>query len=432
MNLLVPLLVPTVSRFGRYQQMPLTDVWIRGAKPRKTPFKLSDGHGLHLLVKPNGSRLWRLAYRFDGKQKLLAFGSYPLVTLAGARERRDAARKLLTDGVDPGERRKFDKLTARVSRETTFETVAAALLAKKMREGRAAATLSKSEWLVGIANAGIGRRPITDISAPEVLDVLRKVETKGRLESARRLRSVIGEVFRFAIATGRANTDPTFALRGALTTPTVKNRAAITNAAGFGALLRAIEGYDGQPETKAALQLMALLFPRPGELRNAVWSEFDLDGAVWTIPASRTKMRREHRVPLPLQAIAILRDLHKLTGAGKGGLVFPGTRVVTRAISENTMNAALRRLGYSADEVTAHGFRATASTLLNESGKWSPDAIERALAHQDEDNVRRAYARGAHWQERVAMAQWWADYLDALRAGANILAFARGTTGPTR
>jgi len=255
--------------------------------------------------------------------------------------------------------------------------------------------------------------------------VLQAVERRQKFDTALRLRAIIGEVFRLAIATARAENDPTVALRGALTIPKAKSRAAITDAKQVGGLTRAVEGFDGQATTRAALQLMALLFPRPGELRLAEWKEFDLEAAVWTIPAARTKMRREHRIPLPRQAVEILKALHPITGHGVGGLVFPGVRVVTRPISENTMNGALRRLGYDAEQMTAHGFRAMAATLLNESGKWSPDAIERALAHQDENEVRRAYVRGAYWDERVQMAQWWADHLDTLRDGAKVLPFTK-------
>jgi len=246
------------------------------------------------------------------------------------------------------------------------------------------------------------------------------VEIRGRHESARRLRSTIGGVFRYATATARAENDPTIALQGALTRPTVNHRAAVTDPTSLGALLRAVEGFEGQPATHAALKLIALLFPRPGELRGAEWSEFDLEAAVWTIPAARTKMRRIHRVPLPRQAVAVLEKLKLITGNSK--LAFPGTRTAFRSISENTLNAALRRLGYSKDEATSHGFRATASTLLNECGKWNPDAIERQLAHVEGNDVRRAYARGEHWDERVEMMQWWADHLDTLRIGGEVIA----------
>lgn len=407
--------------------MPLSDVAIRSAKPGEGIRKLSDGGGLQLWVMPNGSKLWRLAYRLHGKQKLMAIGPYPAYSLAQARSAREDAKAILARGVDPSGKKRADKRAAADARGNTFEKIAAELVAKKRREGKATATLGKLEWLFGIANAEIGKRAIVEITAAEVLAALRKVEGRGNLETAKRLRSVIGEVFRYAIATGRASNDPTFALRGALTAPTVKHRAAITDPKELGALLRAISDFKGQPTTIAALKLMAYLFPRPGELRQAEWKEFDLDKAVWTIPASRAKMRREHRVPLPPQAIAILSELRMITGRSE--LAFPGygrsggegRRVAPRPISENTLNGALRRMGYTADDMTAHGFRSAASTLLNESGKFSADAIERALAHQDADAVRRAYARGEHWQERVRMMTWWADYLDALRDGAKVI-----------
>lgn len=409
--------------------MPLSDVAIRAAKPAATVQKLSDGGGLQLWLMPNGAKLWRLAYRFAGKQKKLAIGPYPAIGLSEARAKRQEAKAHLIAGRDPSIQKQADKAQALEAQGQTFAKVAAELLDKKRREGKAANTLSKLEWLHGLANAAIGDRPVTEVTAPEVLSALRKVEGKGRLETAKRLRAVIGEVFRYAIATARAENDPTFALRGALSAPVVKHRAAITDPAQLGGLMRAIGGFQGQPSTNAALKLMAYLFPRPGELRMAEWREFDLVKAVWTIPAARAKMRREHRVPLPLQVLAVLKELQAITGAGR--LVFPGygisggqgRKVEPRPISENTLNGALRRMGFAQDEMSSHGFRAAASTLLNESGKFSADAIERALAHQDPDAVRRAYARGEHWQERVAMAQWWADQLDAWRDGAKVLSF---------
>jgi len=275
----------------------------------------------------------------------------------------------------------------------------------------------------------LGSLPVSTIKPIEVLAVLRKVEAKGRYETARRLRSTIGAVIRYAIATARAETDPTVGLQGALTTPVVKSRAAVIEPKAVGALLRAIDGFEGQQSTHAALKLMALLFPRPGELRLAEWREFNLQEAVWTIPAARTKMRRPHAVPLPTQALQVLEQLHKITGFG--ALMFTSVRTVRRPISEGTLNAALRRLGYSKDEATAHGFRAMASTLLNESGMWSADAIERQLAHQEGNDVRRAYARGEHWDERVRMMQWWADYLDQLKGADTVVQLAdrRATRG---
>ena len=399
--------------------MALSDVTIRAAKPKSTVQKLSDGGGLQLWINPNGSKLWQLAYRYEGKQRKLSFGAYPVIGLSDARKAATDAKTLLASGVDPGQQKKLVKLAKANSEANTFALVATELLAKKRREGKASSTIGKREWLYGMANASLGHRPVADITAPEILAVLRVQEAKGLNETARRMRSAIGEVFRYAIATSRATVDPTFALRGALTAPTVKHRAAITSAKELGGLMRAIDAFEGQPTTVAALKLMAILFPRPGELRLAEWSEFDLEKAIWTIPAPKAKMRREHRVPLPRQALAILEGLRPYTG--QGVLVFPGLRTVTRPISENTMNAALRRMGYSQDDMTSHGFRAAASTLLNECGKFSADAIERALAHQDADAVRRAYARGEHWQERVTMGQWWADYLDMLRDGAQII-----------
>ncbi len=392
--------------------MPLSDVAVRAAKPQPKPVKLSDGGGLQLLVTPTGGKLWRLAYRFDGKQKQLALGAYPAVGLADARKARDAAKATLAAGVDPSEKAKVDRAARKVASANTFGAIADELIAKMERERKAVRTIAKVTWLLGIARPDLGQRPIADITAAEVLRVLKAVDDRGNHETAKRLRATIGGVFRYAIATTRAENDPTYALKGALTAPTVTHRAAITDPKGLGALLRAIESFDGQPTTRAALRLMPILFPRPGELRMAEWGEFDLEKAEWTIPASRMKMRRPHRSPLPRQAIEILRDLHEITGRGK--LPFHSVRTVLRPISENTLNAALRRLGYAKDEVTAHGFRATASTLLNESGLWHADAIERQLAHIEADDVRRAYLRGEHWDERVRMMQWWADRLDQL------------------
>ena len=397
--------------------MPLTDTQVKALRPGLGATKHSDGGGLHLLVSPHGSKLWRLAYRFDGKQKTLAFGSYPAVSLAEARQRREAAKKLLASGLNPSQQAKLDKITKRASNSNTFDAVADEFLLKLEREGKGARTLKKQRWLLGLARADLGGRPIADISAAEVLVPLRKVEVRGRYESARRMRATVGQVFRYAIATARAENDPTYGLRGALIAPVVTHRSAITDRKAFGGLLRAIWDYDGMPETRAALQLMALLYPRPGELRQAEWAEFDLERAIWTIPSSRAKMRREHRKPLSQKAVTILRDLQAVTGNGR--FAFPSIPSPLRTMSENTMNAALRRLGYSRSEVTSHGFRATASTLLNESGKWQPDAIEAELGHIGADEVRRAYHRGAYWEERVTMAEWWAIEIDTMRASVH-------------
>ena len=390
--------------------MALSDTQLRALKPQDRPRKLSDGGGLHVMVTPNGSKLWRLAYRFHGKQKLLALGAYPAVTLGQARGRRDDAKRLLAQGVDPSVQARQDKLDRQALSTNTFELIAEDFLKKTEREGKSEATLLKKRWLIGMANADLGKRPIADITATEILVPLRKVEAKGNYETARRLRAVIGQVFRYAISTAKVSVDPTFGLRGALVAPKVTNRAALTDWKAFAALLRAIWGYEGTPETRAALKLMALLYPRPGELRRAEWTEFDLDTGIWTIPASRTKMRREHKKPLAPLAVEILNELRNHSGNRR--LAFPSIQSAERPLSENTLNAALRRLGYTGAEATAHGFRASASTLLNESGYWSPDIIEAELGHVGADEVRRAYHRATYWDDRVRMADWWANEID--------------------
>jgi integrase len=400
----------------------LNDTRVRTVKACERPIKLSDSGGLYLLIQPHGSKLWRLAYRFGGKQKTLSIGIYPTVTLKQAREKRDEAKRLLAANMDPSTKRRLEKLGA--STGNTFQVVAEELLMKLEREGRVEATLAKQRWLLHIAYPVIGDRPVAEVTAPEVLSVLRKVEARGRYETARRLRSTCGMVFRYAIATGRAERDPSVALRGALTAPKVIHRAAIVDPAEMGALLRAIEDYDGLPPTKAALKLAPLVFVRPGELRKAEWAEFDLEHAEWRIPAAKMKMRRLHRVPLSKQALAIIYDLRALSGGGRW--LFPSVRSTSRPMSENTLNAALRRLGYSTDQMTAHGFKGMASTLLNEMGKWNPDAIERQLAHQESNDVRRAYMHGAeYWPERVKMMQTWADYLDELRGAGKVVLLRR-------
>ena len=391
----------------------LTDRSIRNIASGPTPKKITDCGGLHLLVTPQGSKLWRLSYRFDGKQKTLSFGAFPTVSLAEARQKRDEAKKLLANGTDPGEHSKLERAARQFARATTFNAVADEFLAKVEREKRADVTLAKKRWLLDMVRPGLGARGIAEISAAEILAPLRAVEAKGNYETARRLRSTVSQVFRYAIATARAANDPTFGLKGALISPVVTHRAAVTTEKAFGGLLRAVWGYEGRPETRAALQLMALLYPRPGELRQAEWSEFDLDNKVWTIPAARTKMRREHRKPLSIPAVGILREVQKLTG--QGGYVFPAFHSRLRPMSENTLNGALRRMGYTGDEATAHGFRASASSVLNESGKWIADAIEAELAHVGADEVRRAYHRALYWDERVKMAAWWAKKIDQLR-----------------
>ena len=395
--------------------MPLTDTNIRNLKPSSAPTKHSDGGGLHILLNPNGSKLWRLSYRFGGKQKTLALGAYPAVSLAAARKRRDEAKALLATGTDPGTAAKQERAAKLAVAENTFRAVANELLAKNHKEGKAETTINKKRWLLDMAFADLGSRPITEITAKEILDCIRKVEAVGNLETARRMRGTIGQVFRYAIATARADTDPTGGLRGALTAPTVSHHAAVTTSTQFGALIRAVWAYEGMPETRIALQLMALLYPRPGELRLAEWTEFDLEAGTWTIPASRMKMRREHKKPLSGVAVDLIKELHKLTGDGL--LAFPAVHTRQRPMSENTLNTALRRMGYTKEEHTSHGFRSSASSLLNESGKWNPDAVEAELAHVGADQVRKAYHRATYWEERVKMAAWWAEELERLRDG---------------
>ena len=399
--------------------MALTDIAIRNAKPRAKPYKLGDALGLFLLVQPAGGKLWRLKYRVDGKEKKLGIGTYPEVSLAEARRRRDDARELMAAGKDPAREKQREKVRAQTQAEATFSNIASEFCERRKLDGSkawAASTAARSEYLISLLSVSLGRMPIAHIEPADVLAAVRKIEQKGKLESARRTLQLAGAVFRYAVATARIPSDPTRDLRGALTAPTVTHYGAVIEPKKVGELLRAIDTYEGQQITKFALQLAPHVFVRPGELRHAEWAEIDLEGALWTIPAIKTKMRKVHLVPLSRQALAILNDVHILTGPA--GYVFPSIRTKSRPMSANTINAGLRRLGYATDEMTAHGFRAMASTLLNESSKWNPDAIERALAHGDSDKVRAAYHRGAHWQERVEMAQWWSDYLDLLRTGA--------------
>lgn len=394
--------------------MPLTDIKLRKLKAKEKAYKVSDAGGLYIEVTPAGSRLWRLKYRFEGREKRLSFGAYPAVSLSDARDARERAKAMLAKQVDPGVAKQTEKRARRATVEHTFEKMADAFLEKGRQEGRAKATQTKNAWLLDMAKADFGKMAITDIKPPMILECLRKVEAKGNYETAQRLRAKISAVFRFAVASGVAEFDPAQPLRDALIRPKPKPRAAITEKTELGALLRAIDGFEGQTTTRIALQLQAILAQRPGELRHAEWAEIDFANSVWNIPAERTKMRRPHNVPLPRQALDLLDDLRRINGNGR--YLFPSLRSYYRPMSENTLNAALRRLGYSGEEMTAHGFRATFSTLANESNLWHPDAIERALAHVETNQVRRAYDRAEHWQERVKLADWWAGFLDEARS----------------
>ncbi len=398
--------------------MPLTEVRIRAAKPSEKPYKIFDGGGLYLLVTPEGGRWWRLKYRYGGRERGISLGVYPDVSLKAARERRDEARRLLASGVDPSAHRKAERAAA----AHRFDVLAREWLALQEKK-LAPATYAKAKWLLeSYLFPELGAQPIREITPVELLRVLRKIESRGVYDTAHRAKQIVGRILRYAIATGRAERDITADLRGALVPPATKNRAAITEPARVGELLRAIDGYVGQPTTMYALKLAPYVFVRPGELRAAEWREFDLEAAEWRIPASRMKMREPHLVPLSRQAVALLKELRRLTGGGR--YLFPSLRTPERPISENTLNAALRRLGYSGEEMTAHGFRAMASTLLNEQG-FPPDVIELQLAHKERNKVRAAYNRAERLEERRKMMQAWADYLDALKAGGTVVPIRR-------
>jgi integrase len=393
--------------------MPLSDIAIRAAKPQEKPVKLFDTGGLYLLVNPNGSRWWRLKFRFDGKEKLMSLGVYPEISLKAARERRDEARVMLAQGINPSAKRQATKAAPAES----FEAIAREWFAKfspGWAPGHSEKIIRRLERDVF---PWIGGRPLRDIAAPELLAVLRRIEERGALDTAHRAHQNCGQVFRYAIATGRAERDPSADLRGALPPARGGHYPTLTDPAAIGALLRAMDGYQGGIVVRCALRLAPLVFVRPGELRRAEWGEFDLERAEWRIPAARMKMRDEHIVPLSVQAVGILRELQPFTGLGLGRFLFPGERTDSRPISDNTVNAALRRLGYSRKEMTGHGFRAMARTVLDEVLGFRVDVIEQQLAHMVRDPLGRAYNRTKHLNERRRMMQAWADYLDGLKQG---------------
>jgi integrase len=401
--------------------MALNDVAIKALKPKDRVFVVADEKGLCIEVAVSGSKLWRFRYRFGGKPKVLSFGRYPEVTLKEARQRRDDARGQLRDGIDPGVERKRAKLTARFNVANTFRAVAEEYIEHKLvKEGRAAVTVEKAKWLL-LQMKPIWDQPLVEIKPAEVFGVLRRLEGQRKHETAKRCRSFTSRVFRYAAATGRAESDPAAMLAGQLIAPKVKHHAAILEPRKLGELLRSIDAFEGAPITRLALQVAPHVMARPGELRQATWDEFDLDAKIWRIKPERMKMRRPHAIPLSEQVLGYLRELQQFSGPE--GYVFPAFHTTRRPMSENTMNQAFRRMGYTSDEVTAHGLRTTASTLLNESGKWHPDAIERALAHGDSDAVRGIYNRGHYWDDRVKMMTWWSDYLDALRSGGDVVPF---------
>ena len=390
---------------------------VRTAKPRVKPYKLSDERGLLLIVTPSKGKWWRLRYRFNGTERMLSLGTYPDTPLKAARERRDEARKLLANGINPSAARASAKAAKTASAANNFEAVAREWCTKFAPSWAA----SREDWILASLERHVfpqlGARPISEITAPELLSVLRKLEARGTLETAHRIRSRCGQIFRYAIATARAERDPTADLRGALTPVKVKHLAAITEPAKVGELLRMLDGYQGSAIVRCALRLAPLVFVRPGELRHALWADIDLDAAEWRYMVSKTAT--PHIVPLSTQSLAIIRELQPITGDGK--FLFPSARTITRPMSDNAVLAALRRLDIPQDQMTGHGFRAMARTILDEVLGFPPHLIEHQLAHAVKDPLGRAYNRTQHLPERRKMMQQWADYLDNLRSDADVV-----------
>ncbi len=399
---------------------PLTDRGVINTKKRDKEYKLFDGGGLFLLVTPSGGKLWRLKYRYEGKERMLALGSYPAISLADARQRREDARKLLANGIDPGAVKKAQK-QAQTEETETFEVIAREWHAKFTPTWTPGHALKLLRALERDVFPWAGNTSVKDLKAPELLAILRRIESRGVTETAKRVRGLVGQVMRYSVATGRAERDPSGDLRGALPTPPERHYAALTDPAEVADLLRAIDGYKGGLIVKSAMQLAPLVFVRPGELRHAEWAEIDLEEAVWQIPAEKMKTRQAHIVPLSNQAVAILREIYPVTGNGK--YVFPSIRSTARPMSENTINVTLRTLGYDNERMTGHGFRAMARTILDEVLQVRPELIEAQLAHAVRDPLGRAYNRTHHLPERKQMMQKWSDYLDGLKQGAVALPF---------
>ncbi len=396
--------------------MPLTATEVKEAKPQAKPRKLADGGGLYLLIQPAGAKYWRYKYRYGGKEKTLALGVYPEVSLKAARQAHQQARDKLANAIDPGEVRKVEKLARHLASAESFEAVALEWFASHMAHKSPAYQQKIDGILRRNLYPTLGSRPIAAITAPELLAALRRIESRGALDVAHTAKRVAGQVIRYAVATGRAELDPTPSLKGALKPKQGGHHAAITDPLELGRLLVAMDGFDGTPVVKTALLLSPLLFQRPGEIRAMEWSEINWDAEQWEIPAAKMKMRQPHIVPLCSQALDLLRELHPLTGRGR--FVFPSARGASRCLSENGVRVALRTLGYSNDQMTAHGFRATARTLLDEVLSYRVDWIEHQLAHAVRDANGRAYNRTSHLQGRAEMMQGWADYLDNLKAQA--------------
>jgi integrase len=399
------------------EKVKLTAQQVKNAKPAEKAYKLADGEGLFLQVMPNGSRLWRLKYRHAGLEKLLALGKYPEVSLSDAREAKAKARQQIQGGTDPALTRKLHKASLK---EDTFKALALDWHNRqkgRWSEGYVESVMARMETNLF---PFLGSRPIAEIEPPELLACLRRIEARGALDIASRCKQIAGQVFRYAVSVGKCSRDPSADLRGVLTTSITRHHATITDSKQIGDLLRAMDDYQGDTITRLALQLAPLVFVRPGELRHAEWQEFNLEAAEWKIPAHKMKMLDPHIVPLSKQALAILAELQPLTGPTGTGYLFPSLRSRGRPISENTINAALRRLGYSKEEMTGHGFRGMASTLLHEQG-WNTEVIERQLAHQERNKVKASYNHAQHLSERKRMMQHWADYLDGLRTGAKVV-----------
>ncbi|MBA4756028.1 MAG: tyrosine-type recombinase/integrase [Sphingobium sp.] len=400
--------------------MPLTETRLRALKPKDKPYKVADDRGLYIEVSPSGGKLWRFRYRIGTVEKKLSIGSYPEINIKDARQAAYEARVKVAAGGDPAMEKRKQKIRSEFLSAQTFEAVAREYIDEMMvQNGRADATIIKANFFLDQLTAAIGSRPIDEIEPFEVLAPLKRLEAKGKHETAKKTRSFASRVFRYGVATTRCKGDPTTMLRGALITPKAKHYAAILEPKDLGGLLRAIQDYTGNFITRYALLIAPHVFVRPGELRHADWKEIDLEEGVWRIPEGKMKARRPHAVPLSKQVVGYLKELAEMVGTE--GYVFPSARASVRPMSENTLNAAFRRMGFTKDEVTAHGLRATASTMLNESGLWNPDAIERGLAHGDSNAVRGVYHRGKHWEERVRMAQWWSDYLDTIREGGKVI-----------
>ena len=396
---------------------PLSDTKIRAVKPTDKPQKLFDGGGLFLLVTPTGGKLWRLKYRFGGTEKLLSLGIYPQISLAEIRQKRDQALAMIANQIDPGNIKKAQKAAA--TEETdTFEVIAREWYSKFSPSWAASHSNKIIRRLELYVFPWLGNRPIKSITAPDLLTVLRRIEAKGTLETAHRTQQNCSQIFRYAVATGRAERDPSGDLRGAIPPASGKHMATITDPKVIAGLLNSIDGYKGSIVTRCALQLAPLVFVRPGELRHAEWSEINFESAEWRIPAEKMKAGVLHIVPLSMQTQKVLREIQPLTGTGR--YVFPSPRTQSRPMSDNAILSALRRMGYAKDEMSGHGFRSMASTLLNEQG-WNRDAIERQLAHAERNSVRAAYNYAEFMPERKKMMQSWADYLDGIKAGALII-----------